>query len=492
MRLLTEIDGLAAGRVASADSETRKDLGQFFTAPSIAAFMASMVKLPASRTVRVLDPGAGAGILGVALAERLLGDSEKSVHLVAVESDQDTRKLLSKALTGAKERFGSRFSFEIDTGDFLAWGDPGLFGGGQPPFDIAISNPPYFKMSPKEDRGGTAPNIYARFMEVAGNFLKPGGQMCFIVPRSFTSGLYFTSFRQRLRRDFALEQVHVFESRRDAFKDQEVLQENIIVLHTRGAQPTDVTITVSDGTDDLGRARRVVVPWGLLCNDDSAQVILRLPTSREDVSVLRAMDAWGETLHSYGLEISTGPVIPFRAEEYLLRGPAAHAGPLLWMQHVGRGSVTWPLGNRFRKPEYFDLRSPAKLLVANRTYVLLRRFSAKEDKHRLTAAALIKGSLPGEFIGLENHLNFIHRPGGELTESEAVALTALMNSDLLERYFRITNGNTQVNATDMRAMPLPPKALTRRLGQRLLSAKGDDPSDLVREVVGIENGRPSR
>ncbi|MEQ1731939.1 MAG: hypothetical protein ABL982_26500, partial [Vicinamibacterales bacterium] len=68
-------------------------------------------------------------------------------------------------------------------------------------------------------------------------------------------------------------------------------------------------------------------------------------------------------------------------------------------------------------------------------------------------------------IGLENHLNFIHRPGGKLHLDEAFGIAVLLSSSLVEQYFRIANGNTQVNATDIEALPLPSAATIGALGR---------------------------
>jgi adenine-specific DNA-methyltransferase len=102
---------------------------------------------------------------------------------------------------------------------------------------------------------------------------------------------------------------------------------------------------------------------------------------------------------------------------------------------------------------------------------LLRRFSAKEDERRLVAAPYLRDALPGPVLGLENHLNFIHSEGGELPPRLAVALAALLNSSLFDAYFRLSNGNTQVSATELRALPLPPPPRLAALGRRLQSGE---------------------
>ena len=107
------------------------------------------------------------------------------------------------------------------------------------------------------------------------------------------------------------------------------------------------------------------------------------------------------------------------------------------------------------------------LLVANRNYVLLRRFSAKEEARRLTAAPWVAADFAITDVGLENHLNYVHRPGCTLSEDEAWGLAALYNSRLLDTWFRVVNGNTQVSATELRAMPLPAHETIVALGRRV-------------------------
>ena len=46
---------------ASASMDERRELGQFFTPPEVASFMAELA-LPVGREVRILEPGAGTAI----------------------------------------------------------------------------------------------------------------------------------------------------------------------------------------------------------------------------------------------------------------------------------------------------------------------------------------------------------------------------------------------------------------------------------------------
>ncbi len=472
--IFDNVAALSAGYRSDTGDAHKKSWGQFFTSPKIAAFMASLFDAPRGECVRILDPGAGTGVLGIAAVNDLLRRCPGRVHLTAVEKEPGAARILRESLAAAQQTWGERLQYSVVEDDFLELDRPRLGTRPLPSFDYAIGNPPYFKMSPTDDSGGDAPNAYARFVDVAIRMLTGGGQICFIIPRSFSSGYYFKRFRRRLHSVARLDHVHVFESRTDAFRNDGVLQENIIVMYRKTDLPNpSVTISSSQGESDLAERAISVVPRGRVIAEERDSSVF-LPSNRRDLRVMDMVEGWAGTLATMKLEVSTGPVVPFRAEEFLREAPSASTVPLLWLQHVLPGVVRWPLAGGFRKPEHIERGAGPKLLVANRTYVLIRRFSAKEDARRLVAGPYLAGCLPTDMIGLENHVNFIHRPGGELSTSEAIGLAALLNSDLIDSYFRISSGNTQVSATELRALPLPPGPILDAIATRVAGGQSAD------------------
>ena len=103
-------------------------------------------------------------------------------------------------------------------------------------YDMVVSNPPYFRI-PRNDPSAQAmptvvhgaPNLYFLFAAMSLFHLKPGAEMVYIIPRSWTSGLYFTYFRKYLLSRGKLEHIHLFGSRDKVFKEEEVLQETMII-----------------------------------------------------------------------------------------------------------------------------------------------------------------------------------------------------------------------------------------------------------------------
>ena len=315
------------------------------------------------------------------------------------------------------------------------------------------------------------PNIYALFMAISAELLSDSGRLVYIVPRSFASGPYFKRFREVFFQRVAPTTIHLFESRRDVFKNQTVLQENLVLTARRrieGEQPLDggqVLVSHSRAADDLACRQSLLVDFDSVLDMASENRELSIPLCTQDLELVRAVQTWPNTLHSLGLEISTGPVVPFRATQFLTQAANRDSAvPLLWMQHVRPMTTIWPLPTA-DKPQWIEAASDSmKLLVKDATYVLLRRFSAKEEKRRLVAAPLLEGTLNAHMVGLENHLNYIRGVTLPLDDELAYGLSALLNSTFLDRYFRISNGNTQVSATELRAMPLPSEKDIRSIG----------------------------
>lgn len=485
-------DRLANWYTSQSRANDRKLLGQYMTPASVARYMA-MQSGADSETVRFLDPGAGTGILTCAFCEYLTSGSVsvRQIRVVAFEVHSLLALLLRSSLRHLKNYLAERdvdFSFQIETADFVLSQSHALNAGGTlfssnelDPFDFVIANPPYFKISRSDPRSQAAaavvhgqPNMYSLFMAVGASLLRENGKLITITPRSFASGPYFQRFREWFFERMRPCSIHVFQSRRDAFRHDDVLQENVILTATKKRNwlkgKTDsfqVMISASEGINDLESSSKNHVGISQILIENGHGKVLRIPDTGASETVHEIVDGWHGSLASYGLWISTGPVVPFRATSLLSDDGddmKSHA-PLLWMQHVGIMNVTWPLPN-VRKPQFISSGPEAsRLLVRNENYVLIRRFSAKEQPRRLTAAPYERATLQTEVLGLENHLNYLYRPHGRLTLDETWGIAVLFNSTLLDVYFRSINGNTQVSATELRDMPLPSLDIIREIGR---------------------------
>lgn len=506
---------LGEAALARKSSVSRKEQGQFLTPPTVARYMAWQLG-PLQSGQRILDPSIGSGILTCAVIERAIMDQKPiELWLDGFDTDSDMCAAAQQALEHAAEiaaQSDVKAHFTIHNTDFALNDVPiqqsllpqhVIREPTQPTlYDHIIANPPYFKLRSDDvraklfaSRAVSHTNIYSLFIALAiPRLANAESRACFIVPRSFCSGAYFADFRRHFLQAARPLSVHLFESRDDIFESGDVLQESVIVTFTRRddtangiAVPEEcVNISTSSSTADLNSfpvGRRVSIArfW----HRHGGEYFFKLPVSELDEQIVETVESWPGSVDTYELEVSTGPVVPFRAVELLCdveQVSDKQAVPLLWLQHVKPNQVTWPLPTLKKQQAILNKNRATKLLVRSENFVLIRRFSAKEERRRLIAAPLNKDAFRHASIGLENHLNFLRKKRGDLTPDETVGLAAIYNSAVIDRYFRIVNGNTQVNATELRGIPLPPLGVIQEIGRTI---RHTDLSDADQEIEDI-------
>ena len=58
-----------------------------------------------------------------------------------------------------------------------------------------------------------------------------------------------------------------------------------------------------------------------------------------------------------------------------------------------------------------------------------------------------------------------------MSECLVYGLYVLFNSTLYDRYYRILNGSTQVNSTEVNSMPVPDLETIQEMGRRLMRSR---------------------
>jgi adenine-specific DNA-methyltransferase len=448
----------------------QEELGQFLTASPVAEFMASMFG-PLPKTVRLLDAGAGAGALTAAFVSRLCQGNEgvRAVEASLYELDPEILDALSATMQECEDRSaeaGIRFSFTIHSADFIQEmssrlaGD--LFGTPPPGFDAAIANPPYRKISTDSPErralrsvGVETSNLYTGFIALIQRLLTPGGQLVAITPRSFCNGPYFRPFREDFLSHLELRRLHVFESRQAAFRDDSVLQENIIFHAVKGRnQPAEMLISSSSGEhgDEISET---VFPFVEIVHPHDAEKFIHIPSTASHTTAKETMDSLSSSLASLGVTVSTGRVVDFRLKEALRREPEPGTVPLLYPCHFNGGTVHWPKLDARKPNAILDNAETRHSLVPSGMYLLTKRFTSKEERRRLVACMFDPEQVKTEWVGFENHLNYFHASGRGLERHLAAGLFAFLNSTVVDQYFRRFSGHTQVNATDLRALRYP-------------------------------------
>jgi adenine-specific DNA-methyltransferase len=165
--------------------------------------------------------------------------------------------------------------------------------------------------------------------------------------------------------------------------------------------------------------------------------------------------------------MKTGLLVDFREREWLTSEMDGDSVPLLWAYNFNGERIHFPVQVN-GKPQYLkNTERTKRLQMKMGNYLLLKRFTSKEEKRRLQCALFFEDDFTNfHSISTENHLNFIAKEYGKIQKEELYGLYVVFNSSYLDRYFRILSGSTQVNANEINAIPFPSLEQIQNMGKQ--------------------------
>lgn len=500
LKLLSWVDDLRKIANGKLKMENKSAFGQYMTPATVASFMASLFPAPLNKDIKLLDPGAGVGSLTSAFVEHLC-NSKTGYHIdvAAYEIDSVMRSYLEKNLdlcetTAAKS--GNLVTWRVFADDFITEASrnasllDSLWHEQVDMYTHCIMNPPYKKISSASRHraylrtaGIETVNLYSAFVALSLLLLEQGGYLVTIIPRSFCNGPYYRPFREFMLKHAAIRRIHLFGSRNKAFKEDKVLQENIIIVLEKGGHQVDVTVSTS--TDDtFFDTSTSDYPFRLIVRKDDTELFIHIPESPK-ADFLDDAKAFGYTLSELGIQVSTGPVVDFRLKDHLKDMPERGTVPLLYPCHFRGQDIQWPIKGGKKPNAILCNKDTQKWLYPNGFYTIVRRFSSKEEKRRIVAS-VVEPTVFGEAqnLGFENHLNIFHSNKKPLPETLARGLSVFLNSTAVDDNFRRFSGHTQVNATDLKLMKYPSREALIELGKWTI-----EQGELTQEVIDGEMER---
>lgn len=456
--------------------EFRKKNAQFFTSKETAQFMVSLYNIPKHESISILDPGAGTGILSAALLDKLEEyEFIKNIELVCYENDNNVIPLLEDNIKWIVKNSSKAITYTVIKDNYiLSQSDLYNNSSKQKKFNLIISNPPYMKIGKNSPEAlvladvcyGT-PNLYFLFASMSIFNLEDNGEMVYILPRSWTSGLYFKNFRIKLLKECSLEHIHLFESRNKVFDKEDILQEIIIIKAKKTInQKKQISITTSKNNADFDNINSFKADFSTIINHENYYVYLA--TNEEDVNILNTLKNLSDTLPSLGLKMKTGVTVDFRHKEELCGIYQENAIPLFYTHHIKRdGEIVFPLGTI---KEYI-ITNQKYLKQKNTNYLFVKRFTAKEEQRRLQCGIYIADKFSQyKEISTDNKVNFICGKDN-LTENLLYGLYVIFNSTIYDKYYRILNGSTQVNSSEINSLPVPSQEIIENMGHDVLQNK---------------------
>ena len=447
-------------------------LGRFFTPRAAAEELMAVLPIPFGEELRVLDAGAGTGILSAAVCEAICRRGGcRRILLDAYETDPrylpGLSDILERIRRRAKHDYGVKLVVNIRAEDFLekatALCEP---RGNSERYDIVVTAPPCGV--PEE---GSAAEAFCRrvlpkgtdlaflFAEAAGAKLSEDGVMAAILPISFADSVNAAPLRSRLFARAPLTSLTLDVGSRGSRRDKTML-----CVFTYGEEPERLRVRVAE--DGVCRDLSPI-PYGVAVF--SADYKILLAKSREDVALVRTMDALPCRLSDLGLTVRTGLAIEARYPECMRPSREGGAIPLLHPAGIADGQISFP--PRGRAKPYILPRIPS-LACKNHTMVLVKRAPSKADGRHLVVGVYFSGQLPHDaMISTANKLNVIEAVSGEMEADLASGLAAVLSSGYYERYCALTGSFATVNAAALAELPLPDRDTILAIGRRLTVAR---------------------
>ena len=456
-------------------------LGRLFTKADTARLMANFCSLTEKHTVRVLDPGAGTGILTAALLERICQSPNlREVDLVCYENDVTYLPMLKYNLDKIRRRvrklYGVKLVVNILEENYILSGRESytinLFRENADYFDYVIMNPPSALMpsdSPEalaiKDLFGGSVDLCYLFLAMAASALAKDGELVTLIPTVFSTSPQMAKLRHFLFSENTLVHMHLFCQPKAG---KPLKKEMVLHLSHRAPTPQDnVTITVS--SDSGTPAKTELLPpqplSTVLRGQDKTMLLLKDPG---EIQVMRYMQSLSCSFATYGLRMKTGLTLPSRYKDHLYDTHVPGTIPLIYPAAVREGRVQFPqkIKGQFLMPVI------PSLAHKNHNMLLIHRIPAKSEKRRLVCGVYLSSQMPGQkFISTHNKLNYIDRTKGEIDPPFLFGLYAFLSSAICDTYIRLISKSSQVNAKELSDLPLPKPDVLRRIGSQLISVR---------------------
>jgi len=478
-------------------SKRRSEYGVFFTPPALARRLLVLAEQSGVdwRTATVLDPACGGGAFLAPVAQRIAGSLEGAKPRTVVEhitsrlrgfeldgfSAWMSHVLLESMLIETCRRARERLPNVITICNALH------AEVSSPLVDLVIGNPPYgrvplsHKLRSKYSRSlyGHA-NAYSLFLDIGIRWTKIGGVVAFITPTGFLGGQYFRNLRNLLAREAPPRAIDFVESRKGVFSD--VLQETLLATYRRGETANLAHVSVlSVSTPECAE----VLVVGTFQIPDPPTVPWMVPRDVSQMALIDSLRRMPNRLRDYGYAVSTGPLVWNRHKDQLKGAAGEGTFPIVWAESVqANGRFKYRTERRNHAP-FIKPHLRQGWLLTRKGCVIVQRTTALEQRRRLIAA-----ELPSSFIrkfgavAVENHLNMIYATDGS-GGITARALSALLNTETVDRVFRCISGSVAVSASELEALPLPGIEDLRRLEDMVSQHAA---SDEIESFVGTLYG----
>jgi len=461
-------------------------LGRLFTKKDTARLMAESFELSDTKAAyTVLDPGAGTGILSAAIVEHICksAPSCRQIFLTCYENDPDFIPMLEDNLERIRKKcrhdYGVKLFVTVNRENYITESKNHytvtFFDTVAEKYDLIIANPPTElcekgSLEAREAGGVTQLKISAAFLflSMAERHLEDGGQLVIMLPTTYASAAALAPLRLEMKDKLSVMGIHLFVGRQKNLKRATPLKKSFVIRYKKAMNPDTVAVSTSY---DTGREKTDLpdMPYGFIVDEKTGAITL--PKSAEDARIVKFITAMPETLSTLGLKMSTGLIIDSKCPGMIFDSPIEGTLPIIRHNVIKNGTIAFP--ERGMKGQYIAPLKKA-LMQKNRNMIIIKRIPAKSDERFVNSAIYLAAQLPHyKYISTHNKVNFIDmkNKNTEICPRLAFGLFALLNSTVYDRYISIVSKSKQINAKEMKDLPLPPRHVIENIGLGLMAAR---------------------
>jgi adenine-specific DNA-methyltransferase len=456
----------------------RRRLAAYFTPPHLAhhaidVLIAAGIK-PGQH--RILDPASGGAAFLVPLAARIAAQGRQrgaraktilqSINdtLHGVEIDAGLAKLsqalLTDLLDAEIDTSGIKLDGLIDRANTLGLDRPRFL------YDAIIGNPPYGRIL--QPSGAMRQrfrsvisdgyvNLYALFVELALQWVRPGGIICLIIPMSFVGGPYFAALRKRILQKASVLRLDLIDKRSDVFLD--VLYDLCVIVLQRKNGSVFPTVAAKTSLLLIDKPNRHLGKLELPPRANSH--IWALPDNGEGQALFQP----GLTmLADYGYQAKTGYFVWNREQHrYRIgRKPRSTEVPLFWAHNVRTNEKCHPQDGGDDEIGFAKIPKSSTAIIRTDA-IILQRTSNRRQKRRLIGAMIRQSSvIGGRGFVTENHTIVIVPDPAKRQLLPIRMVCRLLNTMAVDDRFRRMSGSVSVSTKALRSLPLPAVEDVRR------------------------------
>jgi adenine-specific DNA-methyltransferase len=460
-------------------------LGRLFTKKDVARIMAESFELNSEKSsYTVLDPGAGTGILTAAVVERICKTvkSCRQIFVTCYENNPEFCDMLEDNLERIRKKcrhdYDVRLFVSVYRENYLTESKNHytvtFFDTVPDKYDLIICSPPTELYEKDSDEalitgGVTQLKVGAPFLFLsqAAKHLEEAGQLVITLPVTYATASGLAPLRLELATKLATKSVHLFVGKQKNLKRAIPLKKNFIVAYSNSKKGDTISISTSKDTG-IDVTKLPPLPYDFVVDKESG--VFTLPKSVEDTKIVEHISRLPETLTSLGLKMSTGLVIDSKCPGMIFSDSLEGTVPLIRQNAIRNGVIAFPS----KIPGQYLAPTKKALMQKNKNMIIIKRIPAKSDARFINSAIYLAAQLPSyKYISTHNKVNFIDtvNKNAEMCPRLAFGLFALLNSTIYDRYLSIVSKSKQINAKELRDLPLPPRNLIENMGMRLMSLR---------------------